>query len=160
MCITLVYDALKMEYTVYHFVKISIVIHKTVYHAPWNVYHTPIFIKFPIYIQLFSCYINLRWTNCSKNISNRKFVADQYAINKWLGRKYCPPPAMVEDFFYKGWIYMKKTGFYIIKDSFFEDMDEPYLKGNKEGNRPHYYCFEDSVSGLYWMIPLSSRIDK
>ena len=24
---------------------------------------------------------------------------------------------------------MKKTGFYIIKDSFFEDMDEPYLKG-------------------------------
>ena len=42
----------------------------------------------------------------------------------------------------------------------FEDMDEPYLKGNKEGNRPHYYCFEDSVSGLYWMIPLSSRIDK
>ena len=55
---------------------------------------------------------------------------------------------------------MKKTGFYIIKDSFFEDMDEPYLKGNKEGNRPHYYCFEDSVSGLYWMIPLSSRIDK
>ena len=39
-------------------------------------------------------------------------------------------------------------------------MNEPYLKGNKDGNRPHYYCFEDSVSGLYWMIPLSSRIDK
>ncbi len=33
--------------------------------------------------------------------------------------------------------YMKKTGFYIIKDSFFDDMDEPYLKGNKKGNRPH-----------------------
>jgi len=55
---------------------------------------------------------------------------------------------------------VKKTGFYIIKDSFFEDMDEPYLKGNKEGNRPHYYCFEDGVTGLYWMIPLSSKIDK
>lgn len=55
---------------------------------------------------------------------------------------------------------MKKTGFYIIKDSFFDDMDEPYLKGNKEGNRPHYYCYEDTVTGLYWMIPLSSRIDK
>ena len=55
---------------------------------------------------------------------------------------------------------MKKTGFYIIKDSFFDDMNEPYLKGNKEGNRPHYYCFEDSVTQLYWMIPLSSRIDK
>lgn len=43
---------------------------------------------------------------------------------------------------------MKKTGFYIIKDSFFDDMNEPYLKGNKKGNRPHYYCFEDSVTGL------------
>ena len=57
-------------------------------------------------------------------------------------------------------IWKKSTGFYIIKDSFFDDMDEPYLKGNKKGNRPHYYCFEDSASGLYWMIPLSSRIDK
>lgn len=55
---------------------------------------------------------------------------------------------------------MKKTGFYIIKDSFFNDMDEPYLKGNKEGNRPHYYCYKDSTMDLYWMIPLSSRIDK
>ena len=55
---------------------------------------------------------------------------------------------------------MKKTGFYIIKDKFFEDMKEPYLKRNKIGNRPHYYCFEDNENGIYWMIPLSSRIDK
>lgn len=55
---------------------------------------------------------------------------------------------------------MKKTGFYIIKDKFFEDMPDPYLKGNKAGNRPHYYCFEDTSTGMYWMIPLSSRIDK
>ena len=55
---------------------------------------------------------------------------------------------------------MKKTGFYIIKDKFFEDMKDPYLKGNKAGNRPHYYCFEDASNGIYWMIPLSSRIDK
>lgn len=55
---------------------------------------------------------------------------------------------------------MKKTGFYIICDSFFEDMGDPYLKQNKAGNRPHYYCFEDESTGLYWMIPLSSRIDK
>lgn len=55
---------------------------------------------------------------------------------------------------------MKKTGFYIIKDKFFEDMLDPYLKGNKTGNRPPYYCFEDSSIGIYWMIPLSSRIDK
>jgi len=55
---------------------------------------------------------------------------------------------------------MKKTGFYIIKDKFFEDMPDPYLKGNKEGNRPHYYCFEDRNTGIYWMVPLSSRIEK
>ena len=55
---------------------------------------------------------------------------------------------------------MKKTGFYIIKDKFFEDMPDPYLKGNKAVNRPHYYCFEDTHTGIYWMIPLSSRIDK
>ena len=53
---------------------------------------------------------------------------------------------------------MKKTGFYIIKDSFFEDMDEPYLKGNKEGNRPHYYL----LWGFSFRLVLddSSRIDK
>ncbi|MCM1540392.1 MAG: hypothetical protein NC121_03935 [Blautia sp.] len=55
---------------------------------------------------------------------------------------------------------MKKTGFYIIQDKFFEDMSDPYLKGNKAGNRPHYYCFEDTSTGICWMIPLSSRIDK
>lgn len=55
---------------------------------------------------------------------------------------------------------MQKTGFYIIKDEFFDDMAEPYLKGNKEGNRPHYYCFQDYAAGIYWMIPLSSRVDK
>ena len=43
---------------------------------------------------------------------------------------------------------MKKTGFYIIKDRFFEDMPDPYLKGNKAGNRPHYYCFEDNTTGI------------
>ena len=54
---------------------------------------------------------------------------------------------------------MKRTGFYIIKDSFFEVIDDPYLKGNKEGYRPHYYCLEDK-DGLFWMIPLSSRVEK
>ena len=55
---------------------------------------------------------------------------------------------------------MEKNGFYIIKDKFFEDMNEPYLKGNKTGNRPHYYCFKDSKTGIYWMIPMSSRVEK
>ena len=44
---------------------------------------------------------------------------------------------------------MEKSGFYIIKDKFFEDMPDPYLKGNESENRPHYYCFEDNV---IWFI--------
>ena len=55
---------------------------------------------------------------------------------------------------------MIEKGFYIVKDKFFKDMNDPYLKGNKEANRPHYYCFKDEGTGLYWMIPLSSRIEK
>ena len=55
---------------------------------------------------------------------------------------------------------MKKSGFYVIKDEFFEDMEDPYLKGNKSGSRPHYYCFEDTCAGIYWMIPMSSKVDK
>lgn len=55
---------------------------------------------------------------------------------------------------------MIKTGFYIIKDQFFADADDLYLKGNKEENRPHYYCFKDSSDGIYWVIPLSSKVEK
>ncbi len=55
---------------------------------------------------------------------------------------------------------MIERGFYIIKDNFFEEMNDPYLKGNKEANRPHYYCFKEETTNLFWMIPLSSRIDK
>ena len=39
-------------------------------------------------------------------------------------------------------------------------MNDPFLKGNKEANRPHYYCFKEEKTGLYWMIPLSSKIEK
>ena len=55
---------------------------------------------------------------------------------------------------------MKKTGFYIIKEQFFIDAADPYLKGNKGENRPHYYCFKDTNNDVYWVIPLSSRIEK
>ena len=52
---------------------------------------------------------------------------------------------------------MIKRGFYIIKDEFFEYVKDPNLKGNKEENRPHYYCFKEDEYDFYWMIPLSSR---
>lgn len=52
-----------------------------------------------------------------------------------------------------------ERGFYIIKDEFFDYIKDPYLKGNKEENRPHYYCFKEE-NGLMWMIPLSSKLNK
>ena len=55
---------------------------------------------------------------------------------------------------------MKPYGFYIIKDSFFIKINDPFLKGNKEESRPHYYCFQDANTNIYWMIPLSSRVEK
>lgn len=51
-------------------------------------------------------------------------------------------------------------GLYFIKDEFFEKMNDPYLKSNKKEKRPHFYCFKEEDSEIYWMIPLSSRIEK
>ena len=50
-------------------------------------------------------------------------------------------------------------GFFIIEDKFFDDFPDPYLKGNKSENRPHYYCFK-SEDNLYWVIPTSTRYEK
>jgi hypothetical protein len=55
---------------------------------------------------------------------------------------------------------MIQHGFYIVKDDFFISMNDPYLKGNKAQNRPHYYCFKDTQEEYYWLIPLSSKIEK
>ena len=85
-------------------------------------------------------------------------LTDMRYINGWVESIVLRRKA--RDFFHNEDRQMKKTGFYIIKDKFFEDMPNPYLKGNKAGNRPHYYCLEDTSTGIYWMIPLSSRIDK
>ncbi|MGN0492284.1 MAG: type III toxin-antitoxin system CptIN family toxin [Acutalibacteraceae bacterium] len=55
---------------------------------------------------------------------------------------------------------MQERGFYVISDEFFKDFPDPYLKGNKEEHRPHYYALRDERTGLYWMIPMSSQIEK
>ena len=50
---------------------------------------------------------------------------------------------------------------YFIKDEFFDHIGEKYLKANKEATqRPHYYAFKDDSTGLLWVIPCSSKIDK
>ncbi len=58
-----------------------------------------------------------------------------------------------------------ETGFfYYIKDEYYEKFENCNLMGNKESdesgnhNRPCYYCFEQA--NYYWMIPISSRVEK
>ena len=75
-------------------------------------------------------YVVYKWSGC-------KFTADRYAVYKWLGCKFSPSP--------------KGEGLF----PYFDRQD-----GTNEGNRPHYYCFEDTNTGIYWMIPLSSRVEK
>ncbi len=57
-----------------------------------------------------------------------------------------------------------KRGYsYHIKNKFFDEMGDENLMSNKEnGNyRPHYYAIEDErYSDIYWMIPISSKVDK
>lgn len=57
-----------------------------------------------------------------------------------------------------------KQGYsYHIKDEFFDFVQDEYLMGNKEnGNyRPHFLAIQDNKNEeLYWMIPISSQVDK
>lgn len=56
---------------------------------------------------------------------------------------------------------MVNFGCYIIKDDFFKKYNDPFLKGNKEGNRPHYCCFKDKENkDLFWVIPMSHQVKK
>lgn len=52
---------------------------------------------------------------------------------------------------------------YHIKEEFFDVIQDKYLMSNKEnGNyRPHFYAIQDKKNpDLYWMIPISSQIEK
>ncbi|MBQ0010774.1 MAG: hypothetical protein KBS76_06720 [Ruminococcus sp.] len=56
--------------------------------------------------------------------------------------------------------------FYYITDQYFADFPDPYLERNKETvdgdlhDRPCFYAFKDSHTGLFWMIPFSSQTSK
>ena len=56
-----------------------------------------------------------------------------------------------------------KPGYvYHIKDSYFDVANDDMLMQNREGGayRPTYFCVKDEKTGLLWVIPMSSRIDK
>lgn len=56
--------------------------------------------------------------------------------------------------------------FYFISDNFFKKYDGLGLLRNKETidgelhGRPCYYAFKDVSTDIYWMIPVSSKIEK
>lgn len=54
---------------------------------------------------------------------------------------------------------IKKSGLYIVSDSFFERYPNKRYMDNKSENRPHYYAITDKT-GILWLIPLSSRVEK
>lgn len=60
---------------------------------------------------------------------------------------------------------MNKGCFYFIDEQFFIDFNDPLLMQNKETvfgekhKRPCFYAVEDS-NGLFWMIPISSKVEK
>lgn len=53
---------------------------------------------------------------------------------------------------------MTERGLYVLSERFFQDFPDPCLMQNK-GGRPFYYCVQDK-HGLFWMIPLSSKVEK
>lgn len=55
---------------------------------------------------------------------------------------------------------MTEYGFYVVSDQFFVDFPDSYLKGNKVEKRPHYFAIQDRKTGLYWFIPMSSKVEK
>ena len=56
--------------------------------------------------------------------------------------------------------------FYFLKSSYFNDFPDPRLIQNKESpdglphDRPCFYSFLDEKSGIYWMVPFSSKLEK
>ena len=88
------------------------------------------------------------------------FVAHRQASHKWPIPNICRLSVCVSqmaDFF----IFMTLKHFYFIKDSFFEEINDPTLLKNKEdgSGRPCFFAVED-IEGYYWMIPVSSEVDK
>ena len=73
------------------------------------------------------------------------FVAHRYASHKW--------PIFLNSMILKH--------FYFISDSFYEDFPDPALMKNKEEGhgRPCFLDIQDD-NGLYWMIPISSKVEK
>ena len=54
---------------------------------------------------------------------------------------------------------IEPCGLYIISDQYFLDFPNERYMDNKKESRPHYYAIRDN-DGIFWMIPLSSKVEK
>lgn len=61
---------------------------------------------------------------------------------------------------------MKKGNFYFVKNEYYIKFKDSKLMKNKESiegtehNRACYYSFFDNKTKLYWLIPISSKVNK
>ena len=63
-------------------------------------------------------------------------------------------------------IFLESGHFYYIDDRYFVDFPDRFLMKNKETiygqahGRPCFYAYLDEKTGLFWMIPISSQVEK
>lgn len=96
------------------------------------------------------------------------FVATRYATNEKVEFKCLEPHSDKEwgSFYEVISMAMNEGHFYYIDDQYFVDFPDDKLMRNKESisgqvhDRPCFYAFQDDKTGLYWMIPFSSRVAK
>ncbi len=61
---------------------------------------------------------------------------------------------------------MEKGNLYFIRDEYFDDFPEGALSENREScgglthGRPFFFAFQDNDTGVFWMIPISSKVAK
>lgn len=48
--------------------------------------------------------------------------------------------------------------FYFLDGQYYKDFPDPYLM--QDLDRPCFYAFKDMKTGIYWMIPFSSKVNK
>ena len=54
---------------------------------------------------------------------------------------------------------LESCGLYIISDQYFADFPSVRHMSNKHENRPYYLVVKES-SGILWLVPLSSQVEK
>ena len=54
----------------------------------------------------------------------------------------------------------KNGNLYFLDEKYFNFLNDPKIKQNKNSSRPWAFAFEDKENGLLWFIPCSSKVDK